>query len=162
MTRSFQVTLFALGALLVVGAVVIVMNGRPVADMTYTTDASPTVTETDDTTSETGDADDDASGTEDDDDTAPSTTETATKPATTSDAYTMADVATHSVASNCWSVVNGSVYDLTTWVERHPGGVSAITNMCGKDASSVFNRKHGSFPAAQSALGLLKIGKLAS
>lgn len=167
MTRSFKAALIALGGILVIGTVVIIMNGRPVSKMTYTTTDTSTATDED---NRTDDVDDAEETTTDDTSTAVDTTtttdttatDTTTKPATTSDTYTMADVATHSVASNCWSVVNGSVYDLTTWVTRHPGGSGAIINMCGKDGSNAFNRQHGSFPAAQSALGLLKIGKLTS
>lgn len=30
--------------------------------------------------------------------------------------YTMTQVAAHSSVSSCWSVVNGGVYDLTSWI----------------------------------------------
>ena len=133
MTRSFQAALLSLVGIFVVCVIVIVVNGRPVADMTYTPS-------TDSTSS-------------------PSST---TQPATPTDPYTMTDVAAHATSTNCWSAVNGSVYDLTSWVSRHPGGANAIKAMCGSDASSSFNAQHGKFPAAQSALILLKIGTLAS
>ncbi len=74
----------------------------------------------------------------------------------------MTDVAAHATPTDCWSAVNGSVYNLTDWVARHPGGANAINAMCGSDASGSFNAQHGNFPAAQSALMLLKIGTLAS
>lgn len=74
--------------------------------------------------------------------------------------YTMADVAAHAKPESCWTAINGSVYDLTTWVSRHPGGTKPIEGMCGIDATERFTRKHGNSKAAQSALGLLKIGSL--
>ncbi len=85
-----------------------------------------------------------------------------TKPASTDTkgGYTLATVATHNTQADCWSAVNGSVYDLTSWVSRHPGGSRAIIGMCGKDASAAFNRQHGSAGRPQAALALLKIGSL--
>lgn len=74
--------------------------------------------------------------------------------------YTMNDIALHASENDCWSAVNGSVYDLTTWISRHPGGARPIVGMCGKDGSSAFERRHGSAPRPQAALILLKIGTL--
>lgn len=74
--------------------------------------------------------------------------------------YTLADVALHATEGDCWSIVNGTVYDLTSWISRHPGGARPIVNMCGKDGSANFERKHGSAPRPQAALILLKIGVL--
>lgn len=34
----------------------------------------------------------------------------------------LADVVKHSNADDCWVVVNGRVYDLTTFALSHPGG----------------------------------------
>jgi len=39
--------------------------------------------------------------------------------------YTLAAVKAHKSASNCWSAVNGKVYNLTKWVKKHPGGACA-------------------------------------
>ena len=35
---------------------------------------------------------------------------------------TMADIRLHNSATSCWSAINGNVYDLTDWVNSHPGG----------------------------------------
>lgn len=74
--------------------------------------------------------------------------------------YVMADVEAHATPENCWTTINGSVYDLTSWVSRHPGGPGPIGRMCGKDGTQGFQKKHGSSKSAQSALFLLKIGVL--
>jgi cytochrome b involved in lipid metabolism len=79
---------------------------------------------------------------------------------TASGVYTMADITAHAKPESCWAAINDSVYDLTTWVARHPGGEKPISMLCGKDATDMFTRKHGKSKAAQSALGLLKIGSL--
>lgn len=93
-----------------------------------------------------------------------STTESpsATNPeeASTSDTYTLADVESHATVDDCWSAINGSVYDLTTWVSRHPGGENPIKGLCGKDGSAAFSKAHNNAPKPQSALMLLKIGEL--
>lgn len=57
--------------------------------------------------------------------------------------YTLADVATHGNASSCWSAINGKVYNLTSWINQHPGGPQRILSICGTDGSSAFNAQHG-------------------
>ena len=62
---------------------------------------------------------------------------------TTQSAYTMAKVKENNSAASCWSVISGNVYNLTQWINSHPGGPSAIRGLCGVDGSSSFNGKHG-------------------
>ncbi len=81
-------------------------------------------------------------------------------PTPTVTSYTLAQVATHNTASNCWSVVNGGVYNLTSWIGQHPGGQSAIKSMCGLDASADFNGQHGGQARPVSELAGFKIGVL--
>ena len=56
---------------------------------------------------------------------------------------TAAEVAQHSTPSDCWSIVDGFVYDLTDWIPLHPGGPQIIEALCGKDGSLAFNNQHG-------------------
>ena len=74
--------------------------------------------------------------------------------------FSLAEVASHNSPADCWSVVHGSVYDLSSWASRHPGGSKAIIGMCGRDSSDSFNNQHGSSKKAKAALILLKIGEL--
>ncbi len=74
--------------------------------------------------------------------------------------FSLADVAKHASAASCWSAVNGSVYDLTSWIDRHPGGRNRILSMCGKDASSAFDAQHGGQRRPESELKAFKIGSL--
>ena len=83
------------------------------------------------------------------------------KPTQTPGTYTSAQVTTHATKSDCWSIVGGNVYDLTSWASRHPGGSSSIVGMCGIDATARFEGKHGGSSSAKAALALLKIGTLA-
>ena len=92
-----------------------------------------------------------------------STATTAPNPAptqTTATSYTMDQVAQHSTAESCWSVVNGKVYDLTDWVTQHPGGKDAITGMCGTDATAAFEGKHGGESDPATALDGYLLGAL--
>lgn len=74
--------------------------------------------------------------------------------------YSMADVKQHSTQKDCWSAVNGGVYDLTEAISMHPGGPAAIAQICGVDGSSQFNKQHGSSQEANAALASFKIGDL--
>ncbi len=58
--------------------------------------------------------------------------------------YSLADVAKHAKASDCWMVVDTGVFDVTAYVTRHPGG-ARIVQGCGKDATDMFFNisKHG-------------------
>lgn len=92
----------------------------------------------------------------------PKTNTNSTSPAsvTTVSAYTFADVSNHNSATSCWSAVNGNVYDLTSWVNAHPGGRAAILMICGKDGSPLFNTQHGGEGKPASILAKYKIGSL--
>ena len=41
-----------------------------------------------------------------------------------------------------WVALNGKVYDLTEFMDRHPGGPTTILAWAGKDASKLFNDIH--------------------
>ncbi|MDR3581705.1 MAG: PKD domain-containing protein [Candidatus Pacebacteria bacterium] len=74
--------------------------------------------------------------------------------------FTLADIATHNTTADCWTAINGSVYNLTSFIASHPGGVATITSICGIDGSAAFNAMHGSDTIAQAALAPLQIGIL--
>ena len=74
---------------------------------------------------------------------------------------TAVQVKSHSTASNCWTIVNGKVYNVTSWINRHPGGPSRILSMCGVDASAAFNGQHGGAAGVAQILKSFKVGALA-
>ena len=74
--------------------------------------------------------------------------------------YTLAQEAEHNTAASCWSAINGDVYDLTGWIQNHPGGPNAIRSICGTDGSMGFNNRHASTPDALAKLPEFKIGTL--
>ena len=73
----------------------------------------------------------------------------------------MDDVAVHATLDDCWSVVDEQVYDLTAWIEQHPGGAGPIESMCGVDATEAFMAMHGSQQAPKEILAGFEIGPLA-
>ena len=74
--------------------------------------------------------------------------------------FTAAEVAQHSTATDCWSIVNGMVYDLTDWIPQHPGGPQVINAMCGKDVSAGFNGQHAGAQSPAEMLASYKLGPL--
>jgi len=54
----------------------------------------------------------------------------------------MAEVAKHATPEDCWVVVDGGVYDVTEFLDEHPGGRRAITIYSGKDATEQFMMMH--------------------
>lgn len=74
--------------------------------------------------------------------------------------YTLAQVSTHASATDCWSVIDGNVYNLTSFVGKHPGG-DDILKICGKDGTSLFMGQHGGGKQQEKILTTLKVGTLA-
>jgi len=74
--------------------------------------------------------------------------------------FSMSDVAKHNTKSSCYTVVGGSVYDLTSFVSAHPGGQAAIASLCGVDGTTSFTAQHGGQRRPENELAGLKIGVL--
>lgn len=55
-------------------------------------------------------------------------------------AYTLSEVAQHASKDDCWAIISGDVYDLTEFINRHPGG-DEILRACGTDATTLFNSR---------------------
>lgn len=55
---------------------------------------------------------------------------------------TMQEIELHNTPEDCWVVLNGKVYDLSTFHKEHPGGSKIITKNAGKDLSNLFNSVH--------------------
>lgn len=71
--------------------------------------------------------------------------------------FTKAHVAEHASEQSCWSIINNNVYDLTSYVSKHPGGKKNILKLCGHDGTALFEGKHGGESKPESRLaGLYK------
>lgn len=89
-------------------------------------------------------------------------TTSATTSGSTTGTITLAEVAAHNSPSDCWSAIDGKVYNLTAWIERHPGGAVVIKAMCGKDGSAGFNGQHQGQRRPADELARFLVGDLKS
>jgi len=75
-------------------------------------------------------------------------------------ALSVAEIKTHDNKSDCWSIVNGSVYNLTSYVQNHPGGAAVIANICGKDGTKAFTNQHNTQGKPNNVLSSFLLGPL--
>jgi cytochrome b involved in lipid metabolism len=75
---------------------------------------------------------------------------------------TVEEVAKHNTEADCYTIVQGEVYDLTEWIYMHPGGAENIMSVCGADGSNAFMGQHGGMSRPQEMLANYKLGALES
>ena len=74
-------------------------------------------------------------------------------------------VSMHATQTDCWLIIEGNVYDVSSFLNLHPGGAGEITSRCGTDTSQAFATK-GKIPGiihstiAKKMLNDYFIGKL--
>lgn len=56
--------------------------------------------------------------------------------------YTRGEVAEHSTDESLWCIVDHKVYDLTDFLEAHPGGNVVLQQVAGQDATTAFYNLH--------------------
>lgn len=75
--------------------------------------------------------------------------------------YTLSEINVHSVEDDCWTVIDGQVYDLTSYIAsgKHK---PIIVEGCGIDSTTLFNdiNKHNT-TQTKNMLSSMKIGSLA-
>jgi cytochrome b involved in lipid metabolism len=86
---------------------------------------------------------------------------TSTATSTSQKSYTAVEVATHNSQASCWSIIDNNVYDLTSWIAKHPGGAANILRLCGKDGSALFHGQHADAQKQKDIIATMKIGALA-
>ena len=74
--------------------------------------------------------------------------------------YTMEKVKANASATSCWSVIKGNDYNLTAWINQHPGGSSSIKSLCGVDGSVAFAAQHQGQSKPESRLSGFLLGPL--
>jgi len=82
------------------------------------------------------------------------------KPSAAAGGYTIANVKANASATSCWTVIKGNVYDLTAWINQHPGGSSSIKSLCGIDGSAAFAAQHQGQSKPESRLAGYLLGPL--
>jgi len=83
--------------------------------------------------------------------------------ATAPQLITVDEVKKHAVESDCWVIVNNTVYNVTTYIPNHPGGPQQIIPLCGGDATTTFTTRNGKGlhpEKAQATLNSMLVGPL--
>ncbi|PRQ40615.1 putative cytochrome b5-like heme/steroid binding domain-containing protein [Rosa chinensis] len=73
--------------------------------------------------------------------------------------YTMQEASQHNTKDDCWIVVDGKVYDVSTYLDDHPGGDDVILATTGKDATDDFEDA-GHSKSAKELMETMCIGEL--
>jgi len=69
------------------------------------------------------------------------------------------DKAKHKSKEDAWIVIHGDVFDVTKWLDSHPGGAQILLTQCGKDGTEMYETMHP--PDALETYGkAYKIGSL--
>lgn len=72
---------------------------------------------------------------------------------------TTAELQAHNKEGDAWMAVRGRVYDVTPYLEYHPGGRKVLEEWAGTDATKVFNQYHA-WVNAEYILASCQVGKL--
>lgn len=54
----------------------------------------------------------------------------------------MEELKKHRAVDDCWTTINGKVFNITPYVDFHPGGRDEIMKCAGKDGTTLFNKYH--------------------
>ena len=76
---------------------------------------------------------------------------------------TMEEVAKHSISKDCWIIIKNNVYDISSYVSKHPAPEAVLTKYCGKVADKGWDTKDKTSPHSRAANRLLdryKVGML--
>ena len=71
--------------------------------------------------------------------------------------YTIEEVAKHNALPSVWSIYKGNVYDITMYLDYHPGGIDILKPIFGKDMTELYNKYH-SYVRIDGFIGKFKIG----
>ncbi|KAG1374757.1 hypothetical protein G6F61_009054 [Rhizopus arrhizus] len=56
--------------------------------------------------------------------------------------FTRDEVAKHNTENDCWIIIDGAVYNVTTFAQLHPGGTQILLELGGKDVTDDFYGLH--------------------
>ncbi|XP_045474015.1 cytochrome b5-like [Harmonia axyridis] len=73
--------------------------------------------------------------------------------------YSLAEVKTHNDNRSSWLVINNNVYDVTPFLNEHPGGEEVLLEQAGRDATDPFEDV-GHSSDARELMAKYKIGEV--
>lgn len=53
----------------------------------------------------------------------------------------MQEISKHNKKTDCWMLISGKVYDVTSYFGQHPGGDSMMAPTCGTDATDAYKTR---------------------
>lgn len=72
--------------------------------------------------------------------------------------YSRADVRARATRDDAWVIVDGNVYDVTSWIPKHPGGDGLLLAFAGRDCTDEFAAFHR--PEIRKKLDAFLVGKV--
>ena len=73
----------------------------------------------------------------------------------TTPSLTMSELAKHNSSQSCWLLISGKIYDVTSFINQHPGGANEILKNCGTDATVAFATRGGTGTHSARAYSML-------
>jgi len=70
--------------------------------------------------------------------------------------YTLEQISEHNSKESCWMALFDKVYDVTSYLDDHPGGDLFIMQGCGKDATELFEMKSGMGKHTEAAFQMME------
>lgn len=52
--------------------------------------------------------------------------------------YTLEDIRVHNMSNDTWLIIHNKIYDITSFLEEHPGGEEVLLEQAGTDATESF------------------------
>ncbi|KAG5603592.1 hypothetical protein H5410_025084 [Solanum commersonii] len=52
--------------------------------------------------------------------------------------FTMEEASEHNTKDDCWVIIDGKVYDVSSYLDEHPGGDDVLLGVTGQDATDEF------------------------
>ena len=68
---------------------------------------------------------------------------------------TPSELTKHNSASSCWLLISGKIYDVTAYLNSHPGGEAEILKTCGTDATVIYGNRDNTGTHSSSANAML-------
>ncbi|KAG9151917.1 hypothetical protein Leryth_002191 [Lithospermum erythrorhizon] len=73
--------------------------------------------------------------------------------------YSMEEASQHNTKDDCWIVIHGKVYDVSSYLDEHPGGDDVLLEATGRDATDEFEDA-GHSKSARELMAQYCIGEL--